>query len=223
MTLAYHTIHGLIINQLRADIVQGALLPGQKLNESDLAKRYKASRTPIREAIRQLQAEGLVAFSPNKGAHVTILTTGQLHELYDTWKIFEELVMRRVVTHISEVDLSKAHTMVEQLIKNHEMHDYMANSILLFRLRTHLSYQCRNTHLANATTAILHQMSPLRFVLIQTNSVLKMYVILRNMLDAIAKRSVDEVVRLALGGIDMHRDIVFGEVLKKYPHLVKPD
>ena len=55
---------------LRRDIVAGVIAAGSKLAENDLAEQYGLSRTPIREALRRLQSEGLVEVEPNRGARV---------------------------------------------------------------------------------------------------------------------------------------------------------
>ena len=61
-------LHLAVAQRLRALIVEGGIAPGQKLNERELAERLQVSRTPLREALKLLTAEGLVERLPNRGA-----------------------------------------------------------------------------------------------------------------------------------------------------------
>jgi DNA-binding GntR family transcriptional regulator len=68
--------------QIRQAIVEGRYRPGQRLIEQRIAEEFALSRTPVREALRRLEAEGLVQSEPNRGAIVRDLTTDDLADLY---------------------------------------------------------------------------------------------------------------------------------------------
>jgi len=70
-------------HQIRRWIVEGRLRPGERLVEQRLAEELELSRTPIREALRMLQSEGLVRFEPNRGARVRSLTVADIDDLYE--------------------------------------------------------------------------------------------------------------------------------------------
>jgi DNA-binding GntR family transcriptional regulator len=70
-------------HRIRRWIVEGHLRPGERLVEQRLAEDLQLSRTPVREALRMLQSEGLVAFEPNRGARVRELTRGHIADLYE--------------------------------------------------------------------------------------------------------------------------------------------
>ncbi|MGH7033091.1 MAG: GntR family transcriptional regulator, partial [Stellaceae bacterium] len=76
---------------LRADIVKGRLSPGMILNQVHLARTYRVSRTPIREALRMLQAEGLVEAEPQKRMRVTAIATDQIDTVYAVRILIEAL------------------------------------------------------------------------------------------------------------------------------------
>lgn len=78
-----------IYNKLRNAIIYGELSPGEKLSEIELAKRMNTSRTPIREAFRQLQTLGYIAVSPNKGAYVSKLSPEEIEEIYNIVSLLE--------------------------------------------------------------------------------------------------------------------------------------
>jgi DNA-binding GntR family transcriptional regulator len=72
----------LAVSELRAAIMSGELKPGERIQQAAIAEQYGMSRQPIREALRELQAEGLVTVTPNAGARVVRLTLDDLRELY---------------------------------------------------------------------------------------------------------------------------------------------
>ncbi len=68
---------------LRAEIADGRLTPGAALRQDELAARFGTSRIPIREALRTLQAEGLVTYSPNRGAVVAVVSAREIQEMLE--------------------------------------------------------------------------------------------------------------------------------------------
>jgi DNA-binding GntR family transcriptional regulator len=72
-----------IANRLREDMMSHKLKPGSKLREVELSRTLGVSRSPIREALRILEAEGLTQIAPNKGAYVTKLGEKDLREIYE--------------------------------------------------------------------------------------------------------------------------------------------
>jgi DNA-binding GntR family transcriptional regulator len=77
--------------QIADEIVSGALEPGSPLDEQELAARFGVSRTPVREAIRQLSASGLVSVRPHRGAVVALPTPRQLHDMFEAMAELEAL------------------------------------------------------------------------------------------------------------------------------------
>ncbi|VTU45855.1 Pyruvate dehydrogenase complex repressor (plasmid) [Variovorax sp. PBL-E5] len=83
-----------VCDKIRTAILSGKLRPGDKLTEQDLAAEYRVSRTPIREAIRQLEVERLVSRTPFVGVTVTQLRPSEIIELLDIREVLEGLVAR---------------------------------------------------------------------------------------------------------------------------------
>ena len=77
--------------QLADEIVSGLLEPGQALDEQELARRFGVSRTPVREAIRQLSASGLVQVRPHRSALVALPNLDQLHDMFEAMAELEAL------------------------------------------------------------------------------------------------------------------------------------
>jgi DNA-binding GntR family transcriptional regulator len=85
---------------IRAAIVEGRLPPGRRLKEGELASELGISRTPIREALFMLQAEGLVESTPNRGAAVRAYELDELRELYDLRSVLEGHAAHRATTRL---------------------------------------------------------------------------------------------------------------------------
>ena len=87
---------------IRSAIVDGRLHPGQRLKEEELARELGISRTPVREALLMLQAEGLVDASPNRGAKVRVHTAEGLDDLYQLRALLEGHAARRAATRLPD-------------------------------------------------------------------------------------------------------------------------
>ncbi len=91
---------------IREAIIDGRLVPGQRLKEEELARELGISRTPVREALLVLQAEGLVDATPNRGATVRAHSAEDLDDLYQLRALLEGYGARRAAMRISEVDIA---------------------------------------------------------------------------------------------------------------------
>lgn len=84
---------------IRADIVEGQLPAGSRLKISELAERYGSSAIPVREALQQLQGEGVVIFTPNRGARVRPIDEAFLRNIHDIRAVLEPYLIRWFTRH----------------------------------------------------------------------------------------------------------------------------
>jgi DNA-binding GntR family transcriptional regulator len=98
-----------IVEVLRDTILSGELAPGERLLQDQLAERFDVSSTPIREAIQQLIAEGVLNHSPYRGVQVAEVTMSDMHEVYLIRSILEELATRLAVPHLRIMDVRQLH------------------------------------------------------------------------------------------------------------------
>ena len=96
-----------VAEKIRSAILSGALKPGAKLTEQDLAAEFEVSRTPIREAIRLLEVERLVTRVPFVGVTVKQLTPEEVLELLEIREVLEGLVARLATRHMDEAHLRR--------------------------------------------------------------------------------------------------------------------
>jgi DNA-binding GntR family transcriptional regulator len=92
---------------IREDILAGRILAGARIAEADVARQLSVSRTPIREALSRLAAEGLVELSPNRGARVTSWTTAELREIFEVRLRLEPYAVRQAVPLLTAAQLDE--------------------------------------------------------------------------------------------------------------------
>ncbi len=97
---------GRTLGILRDRILRGELPPGARLGEVELAERLGVSRTPVREALSRLAAEGLVELVPNRGARVSSWTVEQLEEVFELRAALEPRLTALAVPHATEADIN---------------------------------------------------------------------------------------------------------------------
>lgn len=103
-----------VYESLRESIRSGRLPPGERLRETDIAERLGVSRTPVREALRRLQSDGLVTFAPWRGMTVAALDLAQLEELYDMREVLESAAARFAATNASDADVAWLRSLLEE-------------------------------------------------------------------------------------------------------------
>ena len=90
-----------------AEIRRGSLRPGDRLTETDLANRFGISRTPVREAIRQMEADGLITHLPRVGTTLRKLDYAEVSELYDMRTVLESTAARFAARAASDVEMEE--------------------------------------------------------------------------------------------------------------------
>ena len=120
----YLPLRDVVFNTLRMAILKGELKPGERLMEIQLANRLGVSRTPIREAIRKLELEGLVLMIPRKGAEVAKITVKNLRDVLEVRRALEELAVQIASDNITEEEinaLKKAAKDFERTVKGNNL------------------------------------------------------------------------------------------------------
>lgn len=111
----HQTLRERILETIRDAIMSGALKPGEKVAEPELAERFGISRTPIREAFRQLESEGYLTVIPRKGAVVTAFTRKDVVEFYAIKSILEGYAARKACERMSDRDLERLRAINDRL------------------------------------------------------------------------------------------------------------
>ncbi|TPM40939.1 GntR family transcriptional regulator [Mesorhizobium sp. B2-3-4] len=109
------TVAEQVANVLREAIASGALKAGTALRQDELAERFGFSRMPIRDALRQLEAEGIVSIHPTKGAHVAGMDSAEIGEIYAVRELLECEALRLSVPVLSGGKLDEAGQVLNQI------------------------------------------------------------------------------------------------------------
>ena len=100
-----YSLRGRVFQKIREDILAGNYAEKEELREAAISKEMGVSRTPVREALRQLELEGLVTIVPNKGAHVNGISAKDVRDIYTIRSYLEGLCARWACEHITEDQL----------------------------------------------------------------------------------------------------------------------
>ena len=100
-----YSLRGRVFNKLREDILSGVYHENDELKENTIGLELGVSRTPVREALRQLELEGLVTIVPNKGAYVTGITSKDMHDIYMIRSYLEGLCAKWACEHITDAQI----------------------------------------------------------------------------------------------------------------------
>jgi DNA-binding GntR family transcriptional regulator len=100
-----YSLRGRVFNKIREDILAGIYHENEELKENTIGQELGVSRTPVREALRQLELEGLVTMIPNKGAYVTGITSKDIHDIYMIRSYLEGLCAKWACEHITQAQI----------------------------------------------------------------------------------------------------------------------
>ena len=103
----YLPLRDVVFNTLRQAILKGELAPGERLMEIQLAEKLGVSRTPIREAIRKLELEGLVLMIPRKGAEVAKISEKSLRDVLEVRRSLEELAIELACQRMTDEEIEQ--------------------------------------------------------------------------------------------------------------------
>ncbi|WP_406676475.1 GntR family transcriptional regulator [Moorella sp. ACPs] len=120
----YQPVRQEAYNALREAILTGRLEPGTRLVERKIAKQLGVSRTPVREAIRKLELEGLVEHLPRRGVVVARMSTREAWEVYSIRAVLEGLAARLAAEHINPIQLKRLNELVNAMEKACDEDDY---------------------------------------------------------------------------------------------------
>lgn len=129
-TLDKYSLRGRVFHTIRDSILSGKYSQNEELKEVTIGKELGVSRTPVREALRQLELEGLVNIIPNKGAYVTGITSKDIHDIYMIRSYLEGLCARMACENITEKQLEE----MDEIVYLSEFHTRRSHEEQIFEL-----------------------------------------------------------------------------------------
>ncbi|CAB4536190.1 MAG: FCD domain-containing protein [Actinobacteria bacterium] len=104
-----------IANSLKEEILSGKFPPGVRIRQEDIAEQFGASRSPVREALRILEAEGLINLVAHTGAWISHLSLAECEEMYQLRERVEPLLLRLSIAHISDETISQLQELASEM------------------------------------------------------------------------------------------------------------
>lgn len=114
------TLHDELLERLRVMIIDGDLVPGEKVPEKSLCERFAVSRTPLREALKVLANDGLVTLTPNRGATIADLSLEDLKEAFPVIAALEALAGEMACANITDAEITKIKQLHKKMIGYYE-------------------------------------------------------------------------------------------------------
>src|SRR5436190_18103371 len=115
-----------VADKLRDQIIRGEIPEGAQLRQDAIATQYGVSRIPVREALRQLDAEGLIAIVPNRGAIVPALSPDDIGELFSIRALLEPEVLKLSIPHLTQQDFSQAEAILKKFVSELKRDDHVS-------------------------------------------------------------------------------------------------
>ena len=150
-----YSLRGKVYDRIREDILNGVYKEHEELKEATLGEKMGVSRTPVREALRQLELEGLVEIIPNKGARVTGITKKDMEDIYQIRYLLEGLSARWATEHVTEEQLEK----MEETLYLTEFHAKKGNFAQVYELDSlfhELMYEASGSKMLNHILSDFH-------------------------------------------------------------------
>lgn len=151
-----YSLRGRVYNTIRDKILSGDYHENEELKENTIATELGVSRTPVREALRQLELEGLVSIIPNKGASVTGITTKDIHDIYTIRSYLEGLCARWACENITNAQIEDLEVIL-YLSDFHARRSHFEQIVELDNKFHDLIYKASGSKILNHVLSDFHQ------------------------------------------------------------------
>lgn len=151
------TLHDELLSRIRSLIIDGELTPGKKVPERALCELFGVSRTPLREALKVLAAEGLVELAPNRGAVVATLHLADLEEGFPVMAMLEALSGELACKSITDEEIANIRALHERMREQHRARNLQEYFTLNRQIHEAILAAARNALLASHYHQVCHR------------------------------------------------------------------
>jgi DNA-binding GntR family transcriptional regulator len=156
-------LHDTVVEHIRRFIVEGALEPGKKLNERELCETLGISRTPLREALKVLAAEGLIEISPNRGASVSKMSEAELRETFELMSGLEAFSGELAAERMTAAELAEIKALHYAMLACRQQNDLSGYYARNQAIHDKINEAARNSALRQTYVSINRRLQALRF------------------------------------------------------------
>ena len=216
------SLHEAIFQKLRSLLVEGAIAPGSKLNERELAERLHVSRTPIREAIRRLAADGLVELIANRGAIAIQLSLADVIHTFDVIAQLEGYSGELAAKNISNATLYELEALQYEMMASYARRDLSSYYKLNLGIHHLINQAANNPVLSQLFTQVNARIEALRFRSNQNGVKWEKAVEEhQEMIDALKSRDSERMRKVMIQHVMNKRDVVI-ELLNSEANATAP-
>ncbi len=169
--ITHQTLRERIAKSLREAIINGQIKPEERLQEVEIAAQYNTSRTPVREALRQLESEGFLVIRPRRGAVVTAITEKDVKEFYEIKSVLESYAARQAAKVISDQEINRMEALNEKLRSCYEKEDIAGMVPAHNAFHEAFVDACGNERLSQLIRQLVAQFQRFRIALSHTQAV----------------------------------------------------
>lgn len=162
--IARRSLASELTGRLRDMIVEGTLKPGDKIAEPDLCDLFGVSRTPLREAIKVLAAEGLIELTPNRGARIARIAPEAVEELFPIMGMLEALAGELACARLDADDLARLEAMHAEMVGHWRRGEWLAYSRLNRAIHEEIFRLAGNATLSALYQNLMVRIHAVRFV-----------------------------------------------------------
>lgn len=163
-TIERRSLHHELVERIRPLIVESQLVPGSKVPEKTLCEKFNVSRTPMREALKVLAAEGLVRLEPNRGAWVTPVTIEEVNEVFPILTVLEALSGELACTLITDQEIQEVRHLHDSMMQSYRDRDLTTYFRTNQDIHRAILLAARNNTLTNSCQALSARMQRARYV-----------------------------------------------------------
>lgn len=211
----YKPLREVIFNTLREAIIVGELKPGERLMEVQLADKMGVSRTPVREAIRKLELEGLVEMLPRKGAHVADLSVKDIMDVLEVRSTLDGLASSLSAARITDEEIKELkhiHTQFVNYVEKDNMQGLIKKDVEFHDI---IYRSSRNDKLIQISSNLREQVQRFRVIYIKDYSSSRELIKEHNEIcDAITRRDSDAAMNCAHKHIKNQEETIIKAIKK---------
>jgi DNA-binding GntR family transcriptional regulator len=211
-------LHEQVAYRLRELLVEGHIQPGAKLNERALAEQLNVSRTPLREAIKMLAAEGLVELLPNRGAVAVSLSEQDVLDTFEVMAGLEGMSGELAAQRITDAELAEIKALHYEMLAAHARRDLSGYYRLNAQIHQAINQAAKNAVLQTTYTQVNARLQALRFRTNQDDakwqSAVKEH---GHMIDALTRRDGAALRAVLVQHLHNKRDVVIAQVRAAAP------
>lgn len=164
LPVSRHTLHGELVERLRDLIIEGKLLPGARINEGVLAAKLGVSRTPMREAIKTVASEGLIALVPGRGAVIRKFTPQDVAEMLEVLRLLEVAAGQAACARASDGEIAAVAALHAEMMGFYAVRDRLEYYKRNQAIHSAIARLSGNRFLADQHQAIQARLKRIRFI-----------------------------------------------------------